>query len=81
VVESDAVQQFGLGLAVAVEELHEQQFLSRVQVHVAEHGGGMAVVGAGKLEDGVAEAAVARCAGGPGAGSVIASPQASWQVG
>ncbi|WP_435838038.1 hypothetical protein [Streptomyces chrestomyceticus] len=34
-----------------VEELHQQQFLSRVQVQGAQHGGGVAAVGKDELED------------------------------
>ncbi|WP_435846712.1 hypothetical protein [Streptomyces chrestomyceticus] len=34
-----------------VEELHQPQFLSRVQVQGAQHGGGVAAVGKGELED------------------------------
>jgi hypothetical protein len=49
------LQQFRLGPAIVVEKLHQQQLLPRVQVHGAQHGGGMAAVGAGELEDGVAQ--------------------------
>ena len=33
VVEADAVEKFGLGLAVPVEEVHQHQFLSGMQIH------------------------------------------------
>ncbi|RAS32559.1 hypothetical protein BCL80_104458 [Streptomyces avidinii] len=78
-VEADALEQFRLRLAVLVEELHQQKFLSRVQVQGAQHGGGVAAVGAGELEDGVAQPPVARRVrqfGGGGVGHCFSS---SWE--
>ncbi|GIF44476.1 hypothetical protein Axi01nite_87870 [Actinoplanes xinjiangensis] len=57
-VQADAVEQFGLGLTVPVEQMHQQQFLAGVQVHLAQHGGGVTAVGAGELEDRVTHSAV-----------------------
>jgi hypothetical protein len=73
-----------LGLAVPVEQVHQQQFLPRMQVHLAQHGGGAAAVGAGELEDRVAQRSLAghgRDARlGFGHGSVPLTVLAEWSV-
>lgn len=60
-VEADALQEFCLCLAVAVEESHQQQFLAGVRVQGAQHGGGVAAVGTRELEGGKAQSLLARC--------------------
>ncbi len=67
-VQADAFEQLGLGLAVPVQELHQQQFLSGMQVHLAEHGGGAGTVSAGELEDRVTHRPLAGRSGDAGCG-------------